>query len=148
MPKFNALYAEILLADNAKVGSAVFNGRYMFSQSGMGYDPNTQVDIYSEDYHKFMKCSDGSDYSASYGPYYQYSAFKPTMCLDFLNGQSWFDNGGVYFGGGEGNTQFMLYNNGIPFTVMSKDVFKVLTDTSVGLSITPTGGSLANNSIT
>jgi hypothetical protein len=31
MDKFDAIYTDILLANNALVGSAVFNGDYMFS---------------------------------------------------------------------------------------------------------------------
>jgi hypothetical protein len=34
MDKFEAIYTSILLADNALIGSAVFNGDYMFSQTG------------------------------------------------------------------------------------------------------------------
>lgn len=56
MDKFNAIYTEILLANNALVGQAVFNGNYMFSQKGKYYETDTSKTLTdgAENYEDFF----------------------------------------------------------------------------------------------
>ena len=49
MEKFAAIYTDILFADFAKLGSWIFSGDYMFSQTG------TIDGVKSNDYEKFYE---------------------------------------------------------------------------------------------
>lgn len=72
---FEAIYTDILLANNALVGSAVFNGDYMFSQNGNGQ----------------YKDFDGSKI------YKEGSPFDPAWCINLVTGEQWSGTGAVYF---------------------------------------------------
>lgn len=72
---FEAIYTDILLANNALVGSAVFNGDYMFSQNGNGQ----------------YKDFDGSKI------YKEGSPFDPAWCVNLVTGEQWSGTGAVYF---------------------------------------------------
>lgn len=65
MDTIKAQFVEILMADFAKLASAVFSGDYMFSQYGI--DSNGNV---SKDYQKFAE-----------------GTFTPNLWIDFLNGK-------------------------------------------------------------
>lgn len=74
--KFNAIYTDIIMAEFAKLGGAVFFGEYMFSQNGTlngmavsGVDENGQA------YYKQFK--DGVTYGT----------FIPNLMLNFITGQ-------------------------------------------------------------
>lgn len=74
---YNALYTDILLADNAKVGSAVFNQKYIFSQNGEG---------------------DISTFDGSVdNPYAVEGGFKPAWCTNLVTGEMWAGTGSSYF---------------------------------------------------
>lgn len=84
MDTYTAIYTDILLANNAKVGQAVFNGDYMFSQNGI----NASGDAVSgTEYIKF----DASD------PYKESNEFRPTWCVNLKTGQQWMGNGTCTF---------------------------------------------------
>ena len=92
MDKFSAVYTEILLANNALVGSAVFNGDYIFSQQGIdarGYP------TYGDEFKNFNH----SD------PYNESNAFRPNWCVDLKTGEQWIGAGNIYFDS-DGNAKF------------------------------------------
>lgn len=91
MSTFNAIYTDILLANNAKVGQAVFNGNYMFSQEGI----NPQTGARGE-YKNFNL--EGSPYTSS-------SIFDPNWCVNLVTGEQWIGTGKIYFDA-EGNATF------------------------------------------
>lgn len=83
MSTFNAIYTDILLANNAKVGQAVFNGNYMFSQNGINAngDPTTGTE-----YQHFNHSN----------PYLETNAFRPNLCFNLVTGEAWFGAGAIH----------------------------------------------------
>lgn len=75
MEKFEAIMVNFLIADNGLVGSAVFNGDYMFSQYGVSVDG---VQMTAEEYKNFFKLDpyyenrDYSDYRRMYETFKTY----------------------------------------------------------------------------
>lgn len=80
--QFEAIYADIGMFRSALVGSAVFNGYYMFSQNGIDANGNL-----SNDYENFDKND----------PYGDNATFKPAFCVNLKSGQTWLSNGNVMF---------------------------------------------------
>lgn len=81
-PIQEAVFTKFLLADNALVGQAVFNGAYMFSQSGI-----TQNGEPTLEYQKFNKTE----------PFNPNNDFRPNWCANFVTGEQWFGAGKIYF---------------------------------------------------
>lgn len=77
LESFDAIYANVGIFGNALVGSAVFNGNYMFSQHGEG------------NYENF----DGK----TNDPYAEDSRFKPAWCVNLVTGGMWAGTGTSYF---------------------------------------------------
>ena len=71
---FNAIFAKIGIIANGLIGSAVFNGDWMFSQQGL--DSNN---TFSQDYQNF----DGDPLNG---------AFRPNFAVNFKTGQSYQNN--------------------------------------------------------
>ena len=107
MSEFNAVYAEMLIADYGKVGAAVFCGDFMFSQygyvvTGGGYNdsmPNskciwTVANKKKGDYHMFAQQSSGDDWpedlEKTVKNIVQWSKFVPHTLIDFSNGDCYF----------------------------------------------------------
>ena len=88
---FNAIYTDILLANNAKVGQAVFNGNYMFSQEGI----NPQTGARGE----------YKNFNLRGLPYTSSSTFDPNWCVNLVTGEQWIGTGKIYFDA-EGNATF------------------------------------------
>lgn len=86
MEAFEALYAKIGIFGNALVGSAVFNGDYMFSQQGIDTDGNT-----STHYEYFALDSSGN----TVAPYDSTAVFRPNICFNFKTGECWLGQGKV-----------------------------------------------------
>lgn len=79
---FEALYTKVGIIANGLIGSAVFNGDYMFSQQGI--DQNGDV---SSSYENFLK-----NYATGgtlVNPYDKMAAFKPNFCINFRTGDQW-----------------------------------------------------------
>lgn len=79
---FEALYTKVGIIANGLIGSAVFNGDYMFSQQGT--DQNGTA---SSRYEYFLK-----NYSTGgtlVNPYDSMAAFKPNFCINFRTGDQW-----------------------------------------------------------
>lgn len=79
---FEALYTKVGIIANGLIGSAVFNGDYMFSQQGV--DQNGTA---SSRYEDFLK-----NYSTGgtlVNPYDPMAAFKPNFCINFRTGDQW-----------------------------------------------------------
>lgn len=79
---FEALYTKVGIIANGLIGSAVFNGDYMFSQQGT--DQNGTASSHYED---FLK-----NYSTGgtlVNPYDSMAAFKPNYCINFKTGEQW-----------------------------------------------------------
>jgi hypothetical protein len=79
---FEALYTKVGIIANGLIGSAVFNGDYMFSQ--IGSDENGQR---STKYHLF--CLSASNGSTLDSPYDDDAQFKPNFCINFRTGEMW-----------------------------------------------------------
>ncbi len=88
MEAFDAIYANIGVFGNALVGSAVFNGNYIFSQQGIKANGTA-----STNYQDFNRED----------PFNSSNAFRPNWCANLLTGEQWFSAGKIYFGvGGSG----------------------------------------------
>ena len=74
MDKAQYVFAEVLMADFARLASAVFHGRYMFSQYGTDADGQP-----------VETASGYKDFNAS-APMDGANAFRPNLLLDFLTG--------------------------------------------------------------
>lgn len=79
---FNAVYAKIGIIANGLIGSAVFNGDWMFSQQGI--DANGSFSI---DYKNF----DASN------PFLSTNSFRPNIAINFRTGATYFSCGKVQF---------------------------------------------------
>lgn len=93
MQSFDAIYANIGVFGNALVGSAVFNGDYMFSQSGINKNGGT-----SSSYQYF--CDKNSS-----DPFDEDNTFRPNWCVNLRTGEQWIGAGNIYFDAG-GNATF------------------------------------------
>lgn len=71
MDRFNSIFADIIMAEFAKLASAVFSGDLMFSQQGVDKDGN-----FSTQYQLINKIEGGKQ------------AFTPNLLLDFLSGDA------------------------------------------------------------
>lgn len=128
MDKFEAIYTDILLANNAKVGQAVFNGNYMFSQQGEG--SGTYADFNAND------------------PYASTNTFKPNWCVNLYTGAQWVDAGNVIFYTDEYSStntaklgNWYIRKDGALAGDGDSGGYKVLNfDPSVGLQVTGTQG--------
>lgn len=96
---FEAIYAKIGIIANGLIGSAVFNGDFMFSQQGI----NSSGGI-NTNYENF-------NYSDPFNPN---NNFRPNICINFKTGEYWASAGAVYIGkaGIEINQQ-LFYDFGI-----------------------------------
>ncbi|QWM89955.1 tail protein [uncultured phage cr54_1] len=72
---YEAIYTKIGIIANGLIGSAVFNGNYMFSQQGVNANG-----IATTSYEDFNPND----------PYAESNTFKPNICIDFANGNVWF----------------------------------------------------------
>ena len=136
MDKSEALFAKILLADNALVGSAVFNGDYMFSQQGVG----------SGTYEQFNRES----------PYADGNAFKPNWCVNLATGEMWTGAGASYFnqnGGGylaDGNIGWNDNATEVLFGGGSSNPYAVktsLTDTGIEVYLQNVGATKSDRTL-
>lgn len=93
MQSFDAIYANIGVFGNALVGSAVFNGHYMFSQLGINKSGGA-----SSDYQYF--CDKNSS-----DPFDENNTFRPNWCVDLRSGEQWIGAGNIYFDA-NGNATF------------------------------------------
>lgn len=79
MEHFEALFAEVGVIANGLVGSAVFNGDYMFSQQGLNQDG-----AFSTHYEGFLThYSNGSQLT---NPWDENADFTPNYCINFKTG--------------------------------------------------------------
>ena len=79
---FNAIFAKIGIIANGLIGSAVFNGDWMFSQQGIDVGGS-----FSTDYKNFN----------SSNPFLSTNSFRPNIALNFRTGASYFSCGKVRF---------------------------------------------------
>lgn len=77
---YKAIFTEILMANFAKLASAVFHGDYMFSQQGI--DANGE---FTTDYKNF---NPNDPYAAS-------NSFRPSICLNFKTGDAYAGSGKI-----------------------------------------------------
>lgn len=82
MEAFDALYANIGVIANGLIGSAVFNGNWMFSQQGINASGAT-----SNAYENFNP----SD------PYNASNKFRPNLCFNLATGEAWLGCGKIKF---------------------------------------------------
>lgn len=100
MQSFDAIYANIGVFGNALVGSAVFNGDYMFSQLGINKSGGA-----SSDYQYF--CDKNSS-----DPFDENNTFRPNWCVDLRSGEQWLASGDIYFSRHSGDTHIRLKGEG------------------------------------
>lgn len=82
LESFEALYTKVGIIANGLIGSAVFNGDYMFSQQGINASGGA-----SSNYEKFNKND----------PYNTSNEFRPSFCVNLRTGQVWMGAGTSYF---------------------------------------------------
>ena len=156
MQSFDAIYANIGIFGSALVGSAVFNGDYMFSQLGINKNGGT-----SSSYQLF--CDKNSS-----DPFDENNTFRPNWCVNLRTGEQWMcagkanvDSEAITYETEDGTTTIREYFSHVTklsrFSV-SKDYISYQTtiaDTEVGgtktiepLRITKEGdGALANGKL-
>lgn len=81
---FNALYASVGIIENGLIGSAVYNGDYMFSQQG-----------------KTKKEENGYEDFKPSDPMNSNNDFIPNICLNFKTGEMWASQGNIKFSDGD-----------------------------------------------
>lgn len=156
MEAFDAIYANIGVFGNALVGSAVFNGNYIFSQQGIDVNGNA-----SSRYEYFCN-------KVSNDPYNPANTFRPNWCANLLTGEQWLCSGKVHIDEDaftyESNTattiirdylshvtelsNFSVTDNYISYQTKVADTEVGGTKTIEPLRITKEGiGSLANGAI-
>ena len=91
MEAYDAIYANIGVIANGLIGSAVFNGAYMFSQQGI--NPQTGS---TGSFENFFKVA---------APYTSNSTFDPNWCVNLRTGEQWIGAGKIYLDS-EGNAKF------------------------------------------
>lgn len=90
MQSFDAIYANIGVFGNALVGSAVFNGDYMFSQLGINKNDGASSS------YQYFNASD---------PFNENNTFRPNWCVNLRTGEQWIGAGNIYFDA-DGNATF------------------------------------------
>ena len=82
MEGFEAIFTKVGIIANGLIGSAVFNGDYMFSQQGVDQngDDSTHYERFLLDYNTGNELDD---------PYSDYAWFKPNICINFKTGEFW-----------------------------------------------------------
>lgn len=118
LQSFDAIYANIGVFGNALVGSAVFNGDYMFSQLGINKDNNI-----SSSYQYF--CDKNSS-----DPYDLDNTFRPNWCVNLRTGEQWASAGGIYLGNNSKDSFIQLISGNSTTTVSAG---------SIGLTTTENG---------
>lgn len=106
---FDAVFTKILIASNGLVGSAVFNGDYLFSQTG--YNPTNNNAITTE-YENFNPKD----------PYNTTNTFIPMVCLNLKSGETLFGIGGLFKIDNKGFItlgNFVITNSGLSFDAIS-----------------------------
>lgn len=93
---FNALYTSVGIIENGTVGSAVFNGDYMFSQQGIDKSGNI-----NSNYENFN----------SEKPYNSNNDFRPNICINFKTGEMWASQGNINFSNGDINLSGYIKKN-------------------------------------
>lgn len=82
MEGYDAIFANVGVIANGLIGSAVFNGDYMFSQQGIDSSgaPSTHYENFNTD-----------------DPMNESNEFRPNICIDMNTGEVWFAHGNVNF---------------------------------------------------
>lgn len=83
---FNTVFTKVGIIANGLIGSAVFNGDYMFSQIG--------IDINGNPSNKYQQFNANSPYSST-------NSFRPNICINLKTGEAWFVHGLVHFSDNE-----------------------------------------------
>ena len=87
--QFDALYAKLAIVPNGLIGSAVFNGDYMFSQIGIEYKNGNASPSNDTDYQYFT--TDVAD--AIFDGNSITNGFVPNILFDLYKGRGWFGAG-------------------------------------------------------
>lgn len=87
---FSAIHAQIGIIENGLIGSAVFNGDYMFSQYGL-YN-GTEMEGLTDA--EIRRCFENFD---PLSPYSDNAIFKPNTCFNFKTGKVWLNAGKTTF---------------------------------------------------
>ena len=82
MEGYDAIFANVGVIANGLIGSAVFNGDYMFSQQGIDSTgaPSTHYENFNTD-----------------NPMNESNEFRPNICINMNTGEVWFAHGNVNF---------------------------------------------------
>lgn len=89
---FQALHTQVGIIENGLIGSAVFNGDYMFSQWGICSDGTvTNENTSSETLRSCFEKFNPDD------PYGENAEFKPNICFNLKTGQVWMNAGKTVF---------------------------------------------------
>ncbi|WP_291625576.1 hypothetical protein [Clostridium sp.] len=102
---FDAVFTKILIASNGLVGAAVFNGDYLFSQTG--YDPTNNNAITTE----YQDFNHDDVYNKS-------NTFIPMVCLNLRTGETSFGINSAFKITSEGKIKLGLYTldeNGLSY---------------------------------
>lgn len=106
-----AIYAKIAVVPNALIGSAVYNGDYMFSQQGTGSSTN-----YAD-----FKTTEAELWEQT-GSIDKLQTFKPNILINFKTGSAYFGKGAFSFSA-DGKAEFRINypDSNSPAMVLSTD---------------------------
>ena len=89
---FQALHAQVGIIENGLIGSAVFNGDYMFSQWGICSDGTVTDESMSNEV--LRSCFEKFNPNDPYG---EDAEFKPNICFNLKTGKVWLNAGKTVF---------------------------------------------------
>lgn len=139
---YEAVFAKVGIISNGMVGSAVFNGDYMFSQIGLENSGNM-----SDNYEYFMQ---NENEEKTETPYDSSCIWKPSYCVNLRTGQVWSGAGTIVFnsdGSGKlasGEISWDSSGNLKMPTIASLLCKYVLTDDNILINYLNCNGSISN----
>jgi hypothetical protein len=130
---FQALHAQVGIIENGLIGSAVFNGDYMFSQwgicnDGTDIDDSTPADVLRSCFEKFNPND----------PYGEDAEFKPNICFNLKTGKVWMNAGKTVFnsdGSGQLANGDISWNFDGKLDVNTLKSLDIVSDTITGKTI-------------
>lgn len=142
--KYEAVFANIGLIDNGKFGSAVFSGKYMFSQYG-----TTTIDGVAPGKYEDFNPND---------PFGPNNSFYPTVCFNFETGETWLGKNKITMGayGDMKLGDFSITEEGLNYEVNNKRLsinkdgitIKNISDGSIVQQISTDGDVLLSDGTT
>lgn len=133
---FDAIHTKVGIIENGLIGSAVFNGDYMFSQWGICKDGTTTDESTNEE--TLRSCFEKFNPDNPYG---EDAEFKPNICFNLKTGQVWMNAGKTTFnpdGSGQLANGDISWKKDGSLNVDALKALDIVSDTITGKTIKST----------